>query len=87
MGDTLLVLYLIIGVGGFGYSLFDEAKKSQRSFAECNGSERGQRLTTALFMGVIGYPLAALVGSALFGVAGGLIYISVVGIARLLGLA
>jgi hypothetical protein len=85
MADTLFTLYLIVGISGFIYSSWEQSKKATRSFAQSSNTQRLNRLSVSLFLGVVGYPLAALVAGASLGVALGLLYVSFQSVAQVLG--
>jgi len=86
MTDTVFTLYIIVAVTSFVYSLRDEAKRSERTLAQCSGTERLNRLITALFLALVAYPLAVFVGVGLLGVVGGFVYLGGRGLWTVLGL-
>ena len=85
MIDTFVTVYTIIAVFSFVYVLYDEAKHAEHSFLASSNRERVRRLSVALFLGAVGYPLMALVGCSFLGVVGSLLYVSLTGIGRVLG--
>jgi hypothetical protein len=86
MLDTLFTVYVLVACVGFVYALRDEAQRTQRRLSEANRSERVNRLLTAFFLALVGYPLAVAVAGGFVGVLGGLLYISGLGILTTLGL-
>ena len=85
MTDTFLTMYAIVAVCSFFYALYDEAKHAEVGFLESSLRERVRRISMALFLGGIGYPLLVLVGCSFLGVIASLLYVSVTGIGRVIG--